>query len=131
MENPIQLFNGEEIGAMSAPEGEELLFFVELDDAIANQMEIKTWGGEGDLTLFAEVEEFNWMDFEDGPMGRQFGETFYESNSGGAEEYISIFFVTGYVEITVYANSDLEDISIIATWDEFENRDQNLNLSRT
>ena len=117
---PIQLFNGEEIGAMSAPEGEELLFFVELDDTIANQMEIKTWGGEGDLTLFAEVEEFDWMEFDDGPMGRQFGETYYESNSGGAEEYISIFFVTGYIEITVYANSDLEDISIIATWDEFE-----------
>ena len=60
------------------------------------------------------------MGFDDGPIGRQFGETFYESDNDGAEEYISIFFVTGYVEITVYANSDLEDISIIATWDEFE-----------
>ena len=117
---PIQLFNGEEISGMNAPEGEDLLFFIELDDVVANQMEIKTWGGEGDLTLFAEVEEFDWMEFDDGPMGRQFGETYYESNSGGAEEYISIFFVTGYIEITVYANSELEDISIIATWDEFD-----------
>lgn len=114
---PIQLFNGEEISAMNAPESEELLFFVELDDSIANQMEIKTWGGEGDLALSAETEEVDWMEFEDGPTGRQFGETFYQSDTGGAEEFISIFFVTGYVEITVYANSDLEDISIIATWD--------------
>ncbi|GIQ96299.1 MAG: hypothetical protein CM15mP1_1950 [Methanobacteriota archaeon] len=32
MTETIQLFNGEEIGAMSAPAGEELLFFVELED---------------------------------------------------------------------------------------------------
>ena len=41
---PIELFNGEEISGMDAPEGEELLFFVELDEAIANEMTIKTWG---------------------------------------------------------------------------------------
>ena len=117
---PIQLFNGEEIGGMNAPAGEELLFFVDLDQAAANQMEIKTWGGEGDLGLYAEIEEFNWMEFEDEPMGRQFGEMFYESDTEGSEEYISIFFVTGYVEISIYANSDIEDITIVATWDEFE-----------
>ena len=117
---PIQLFNGEEIGGMNAPAGEELLFFVDLDEAAANQMEIKTWGGEGDLGLYAEIEEFDWMEFEDEPMGRQFGEMFYESDTEGSEEYISIFFVTGYVEISIYANSDIEDITIVATWDEFE-----------
>ena len=26
----------------------------------------------------------------------------------------------GYVEINVYVNSDIEDITIVATWDEFE-----------
>ena len=31
---PIQLFNGEEIGGMNAPAGEELLFFVDLDEAL-------------------------------------------------------------------------------------------------
>ena len=117
---PIQLFNGEEIGGMNAPEGEELLFFVDLEDSIANQMEIKTWGGDGDLALFAETEEIDWMDFEDGEMGRQFTEFQYDSDNDGAEEYISIFFTTGYVEITVYANSDIEDISIVATWEEFD-----------
>ena len=117
---PIELFNGEEIAGMNAPEGEELLFFVELDEAIANEMIIKTWGGEGDLALYAEVEEFDWMEFDDGPMGRQFGETEYASDMEGAEELINIYFVTGYIEITIYANTDIEDISIVATWEEFD-----------
>ena len=117
---PIELFNGEEISGMDAPEGEELLFFVELDEAIANEMTIKTWG-EGDLALYAEIEEFSWMEFEDDrPMGRQFGETEYASDMEGAEELINIYFVTGYIEITIYANTDIEDISIVATWEEFD-----------
>jgi len=118
---PIELFNGEEIEGMNAPEGEELLFFIELDESIASEMTIKTWGGEGDLALYAEIEEFSWMDFEeDRPMGRQFGETEYVSDMEGAEEMINIFFVTGYVEITIYANTAIDDISIVATWEVFD-----------
>ena len=118
---PIELFNGEEIEGMDAPEGEELLFFIELDESIANEMTIKTWGGEGDLTLYAEIEDFSWMDFEEErPMGRQFGETEYVSDMEGAEELINIFFVTGYVEITIYANTAIDDISIVATWEVFD-----------
>lgn len=117
---PIQLFNGEEIGSMSSPEDEELFFFIELDDSVANDMTIRTWGGEGDLGLFVEAEEFEWMDFDDGPMGRQFGETNFESDFDGAEEEINLFFVTGKIEITIYANTDIEDISIIAEWSEFD-----------
>ena len=117
---PIQLFNDEEIAGMSAPEGEELYFFIDLEDSSAMDLVIKTWGGEGDLGLFAEVEEFDWEDFEDGPMGRQFGETQYESDWGGADEEIYIFFTSGRIDITIYANTDIEDISIIATWDELD-----------
>ena len=117
---PIQLFNDEDIGGMSAPEGEELYFFIELGESSAMDLTIKTWGREGDLGLFAEVEEFNWDDFEDGPMGRQFGETEYESDWGGADEEIYIFFASGRIDITIHANTEIEDISIIATWDEFD-----------
>ena len=117
---PIQLFNDEDIGGMSAPEGEELYFFIELGESSAMDLTIKTWGGEGDLGLFAEVEEFNWDDFEEGPMGRQFGETEYESDWGGADEEIYIFFASGRIDITIHANTEIEDISIIATWDEFD-----------
>ena len=81
---------------------------------------IKTWGGEGDLGLFAEVEEFDWDDFDGEPIGRQFGQTEYESDWGGAEEEIYIFFASGRIDITIYANTEIEDISIIATWDEFD-----------
>ena len=118
---PIQLFDGEEIAGMSAPEGEELLFFIDLDQSSASDIVIKTWGGEGDLALYAEVEEFFWEDdFDERPMGRQFGETNYESDYGGADEEIYIYFAAGRIDITIYANTDIEDITIIGTWDSFE-----------
>ena len=43
---------------MSAPEGEELYFFIELGSESAMDLTIETWGGEGDLELIAELEEF-------------------------------------------------------------------------
>ena len=119
---PIQLFNDEEIGGISAPEGEELYFFIDLGDDVASDLFIETWGGEGDLALFAEVEEIDWEDMNGGgPGGRQWGENGeYESDNGEANEEISIFFATGQIDITMYANTDIEDISIIAVWEIFD-----------
>jgi hypothetical protein len=118
---PIQLFNEEEISGISAPEGEELYFFIDLGDETAMELIIKTWGGEGDLGLFAEAENFEWGDFGDGPGGRQFGDTTeYESDWNDADEEISIFFATGRIDITMVANTDIEDISIIAIWEGFD-----------
>ena len=116
---PIQLFNREEINGMSAPEGEELLFFIELDNDVATNLEIQTWGGEGDLELIAVTENTEWM-FEDGMMGRQMDGFEYTSDYSGAEEMIEIWFATGEIEITIYANTDLEDISIMASWETME-----------
>ena len=117
---PIQLFNEEEIGGMSAPEDEELYFFIDLEDSAAMDLTIKTWGGEGDLGLSAETEEIEWDDFEERPMGRQFGETQFESDWSGADEEIYIFFASGRIDITIYANTGIEDISIVAKWDEID-----------
>jgi hypothetical protein len=121
---PIQLFNEEELSGMSAPEGEELYFYIELEDEMANDMTIRTWGGEGDLALFAETEEIDWEDFEGGgggPMGRQWGQDGnYESDFGEAEEEINIFFASGRVDITITAITDIEDISILAKWESFD-----------
>jgi len=117
---PIQLFNEEEIGGMSAPEDEELYFFIDLGDSSAMDLTIKTWGGEGDLGLSAETEEFDWEDSEERPMGRQFGETEFESDWSGADEEIYIFFASGRIDITIYANTEIEDISIVAKWDEID-----------
>ena len=104
---------------MSAPEGEELLFFIELDNDVATNLEIQTWGGEGDLELIAVTENTEWM-FEDGMMGRQMDGFEYTSDYSGAEEMIEIWFATGEIEITIYANTDLEDISIMASWETME-----------
>tara|TARA_B110000444_G_scaffold146725_1_gene137168 strand:- start:16510 stop:19995 length:3486 start_codon:yes stop_codon:yes gene_type:complete len=123
---PIQLFNEEEVSGINAPEGEELYFFIDLGDEDAMELNIQTWGGEGDLGLFAEAESIDWGDFEEGggpgggPGGRQMSENMdYESDYGQADEELNIFFVTGRIDITMVANSDIEDISILATWDGF------------
>ena len=119
---PIQLFNEEELSGMSAPEGEDLYFYIELEEDMANDMTIKTWGGEGDLALFAETEEIDWSEFEGGgPMGRQWEQDGnYQSDFGEADEEINIFFATGRIEITITAITDIEDISIIANWESLE-----------
>ena len=119
---PIELFNEEEISGMSAPEGEELYFYIELGDEMASEIMINTWGGEGDLGLFAETEEIDWEEMDDDrPGGRQWGQqTEFESDFGAAEEEINIFFATGRIEITLTANTNVEDISIIAKWDSFD-----------
>ena len=44
----------------------------------------------------------------------------FESDFGQADEELNIFFVTGRIDITMVANSDIEDISILATWDGFD-----------
>ena len=45
---PLQLFKDEEIVGISAPEDEELYFFIDLGDSSAMDLSIKTWGGSGD-----------------------------------------------------------------------------------
>ena len=117
---PLQLFKDEEIVGISAPEDEELYFFIDLGDSSAMDLSIKTWGGSGDLALFAETEEVDWDDFDDGPGGRQWGDTSYESNSGEANEEIYIFFASGRIDITILAYANIEDISIVATWEEID-----------
>ena len=70
--------------------------------------------------MFAETEEVDWDDFDDGPSGRQWGDTSYESNSGEANEEIYIFFASGRIDITILAYANIEDISIVATWEEID-----------
>ena len=115
---PIQLFNDEEIGGISAPEGEELYFYIDLEDSSAMDLIIKTWGGTGDLVLYVETEEIDWEDFEGESWGRQFGESVYESNSGEADEEIDIFFASGRIDITIFPYEDIDEITIVATWED-------------
>jgi len=113
---PIQLFNNEEINGMNAPEDEELLFFIDLGDTAATNMVIQTWGGEGDLELVVEPEELDWT-FEGNQMGRQIEQFEYSSDISGTDEMVNIWYAEGEIEVIVYAKNDIEDISIIATWE--------------
>ena len=53
---PIELFNGEEISGIEAPQGEELNFYVILENP-GEYLSVSTFGGEGQLTIEGEGEQ--------------------------------------------------------------------------
>ena len=128
---PIQLFNGEDISGIEAPDGEEMFFFIELGSSDAMGMQIMTWGGEGDVKLEVTAEEADFgpggwddeQDWDEEEKGRQadFQNSEYISDYGGPEQEIWIFMTKGRVDITLTAESDLLDVGIIAQWEEFDN----------
>ena len=146
---PIELFNKEEIAGIEAPEGEELFFFLELEHP-GEYLEISTYGGEGTLSFEVEGQTysidsdgFDFGDFgdfgidfdngdEEGRQGRPNGnqgngmdltseDIFVESNGDGTSQSIMIWNPSnGRFDITLFAVSDISDVSIIATWVESE-----------
>ena len=52
---PIELFNDEDVDGLSAPAGEELYFYVDLESR-AEELIITTYGGEGSLYITASGE---------------------------------------------------------------------------
>ena len=114
---PIQLFNDEAVEGIIAPEGNELYFFIEIEDS-ATDIQIKTWGGEGNVLLDSDYEGGDDIIFGDGPgMGRQ-GST--GEDGSGPNQNLFWWFGEGRIDITLTAQSDIEDIGIIATWEEFD-----------
>ena len=75
------------------------------------------YGGMVEPLLYDKSEETfeTWKHCQNHPMWMEF-----ESDFGQADEELNIFFVTGRIDITMVANSDIEDISILATWDGFD-----------
>ena len=134
---PIELFNGEEINGLEAPAEENLLFFVVLENP-GVYLEINTYGGSGSLELVGEgtVLMFNFDDFfpeEDGDgktNGRQgppgFGEFDSEnvqvsSEGEGTEHTLYIEMpANGRFDITLFAEEAINDVSIIAMWEDSE-----------
>jgi len=129
---PIELFNNEEIAGIEAPEGEELFFFLELENP-GEYLEISTYGGDGILTFEVEGQtySFEFDDFEidfGGPEGRQGGrpnigdgltsqDISIESNGDGTSQSIMIWNPSnGRFDITLTAVSDISEVSIIASW---------------
>ena len=141
---PIELFNNEEIAGIEAPKGEELFFFLEVENP-GEYLKISTYGGEGILKFEVEGQtysidfddfDFDFDDFDDGdeegrqgrPNGNQGNEMdltsediTVESNGDGTSQSIMIWNPSnGRFDITLFAVSDISDVSIIATWVESE-----------
>ena len=129
---PIELFNNEEIAGIEAPEGEDLFFFLELENP-GEYLEISTYGGDGILNFEVEGQtySFGFDDFEidfGGPEGRQGGrpnigdgltseDITIQSNGEGTSQSIMIWNPSnGRFDITLTAISDISDVSIIASW---------------
>tara|TARA_B100000900_G_C20602288_1_gene726163 strand:+ start:6773 stop:10474 length:3702 start_codon:yes stop_codon:yes gene_type:complete len=126
---PIELFNKEEILGIQAPEGEQLFFFVNLEKA-GEYLQISTYGGSGDLTLELEgnVIVFDFEDFiiefDEEDLGRQrpsvgtdYEEVEIESYGEGTSQTIFVDLpANGRFDITLTAETDLSDVSIIANW---------------
>ena len=131
---PIELFNGEEISGIEAPAGEQLFFFVQLEEP-GEYLEITSFGGEGELVIKGEGEQltFNFDDdFEQGnggggggPGGRQMpglelgSETItIESFGEGTEQSIFIEMPSnGRFNITLLAEESFSDVSLVASWE--------------
>lgn len=128
---PIELFNGEEISGIEAPEGEELFFFVQLEEP-GEFLEITSFGGEGELLIEGEGEQitFNFEDdFEQGggggPGGRQMpgmelgSETvLMESKGMGTEHTLYIEMPSnGRFDITLIAEESFSQVSLVANWE--------------
>lgn len=139
---PIELFNGEEIAGIEAPEGEELFFFLELENP-GEYLEITTYGGSGtsSFEVKGQTYTFDFGDFGDfdfgmgddggseGRQGRpnQNGEnlvvediTVHSSGDGNAQSIMIWNPANGRFDITLSATTDIDDVSIIARWVELD-----------
>ncbi len=122
---PIQLFNDEDIDGLSAPAGEELYFYVDLESR-AEELIITTSGGEGSLYITADGEVdygdlFDFGEFEgfDDFMDEDiFGEEFTSYGEGTYQELYIYSPAAGRFDITVVAQDDFSDVSIVAYWKE-------------
>ena len=127
---PIELFNKEEISGIEAPQGEELYFFVQLEEP-GEYLEIATFGGEGQLLIEGEGEQISidWGGNFDGdedfrPGGRQGPEIEFtsetivvESNGEGTSHFLFIQMpASGRFDITLVAKEAFSEVTLVAKW---------------
>jgi hypothetical protein len=121
---PIELFNDEAVDGLSAPAGEELYFYVDLQTR-SEELIINTYGGEGSLYIaadgevdygdFFDFDEFGDFDFLDEDI---FGEEFTSYGEGTQHELYVYSPAAGRFDITLIAEDDFSDVSIVAYWKE-------------
>ena len=96
---PIKLFNEEPVHNLRGDDGQELLFYVELESGV-DSFSISLTGGFGDPNLFVESDSDEWQS-----TGRQTWESVWIESPD-----------EGRYDITVVAGSDFEGTSIVASW---------------
>ena len=121
---PIELFNDEDVDGLSAPAGEELYFYVELESP-AEELIITTYDGEGSLYITADGEIdyddfFGFEEFDDFEFFEEdiFGEAFTSYGQGTSHDLYIYSPAAGRFDITVVAEDDFSDVSIVAYWKE-------------
>ncbi|MEC8106501.1 MAG: pre-peptidase C-terminal domain-containing protein, partial [Candidatus Thermoplasmatota archaeon] len=119
---PIELYNDEDVDGLSAPAGEELYFYVDLESR-AEELIIATYGGEGSLYITADGEVdyddfFGFDDFDEFEFPEEdiFGEEFTSYGEGTNHELYIFSPAAGRFDISVIAEDDFSDVSIVAYW---------------
>ena len=121
---PIELFNDEDVNGLSAPAGEELYFYVDLESR-AEELIITTYGGEGSLYITADGEVdygdfFGFDEFDESEFFEEdmFGEEFISYGEGTNQDLYIFSPAAGRFDITIVAQDDFSDVSIVAFWNE-------------
>jgi len=121
---PIELFNDEDVDGLSAPAGEELYFYVNLESR-AEELIITTYGGEGSLYITADGEVdygdfFGFDEFDESEFFEEdmFGEEFISYGEGTNQDLYIFSPAAGRFDITIVAQDDFSDVSIVAFWNE-------------
>ena len=118
---PIELFNDEDVDGLSAPAGEELYFYVDLGTR-AEELIITTYGGEGSLYITGdgEVDYGDFFGFDEFEFFEEdlFEEEFTSYGDGTYQELYIYSPEAGRFDITVIAEDDFSDVSIVAYWKE-------------
>jgi hypothetical protein len=121
---PLELFNEDAIDGISVAEGKTVNFFAMLE-APGNYFQIETYGGNGDVQVLVEGVQYQveWGDWGR-PMpgdGMEVVTNDASIKSGSSGTQHSVFMeapMNGRFDITLVGITDVEEISIVARWDE-------------
>ena len=93
-----------------------LEFFGVLEEP-ASPLEVTTWGEGGAIELDGEAEPYDWdLIFEDGPRGRQWGDSTFVEGDGVNWFWSVDIAANGRFDVTVEVVEDISAFGIMATW---------------
>ena len=119
---PIELFNAEPIEGIEIPESKYLDFIIDLSSTTAN-LEIRSYGGSGDLQLVLQGEQLI-LQSDGGPNRGEDGDVEAEiiplsissENQGTSHNLYVELLPEGKVKLRVSALTDVSDVGLVAKW---------------